>query len=121
MPDLPEEAERNLHDDFRRRRVRVAPPKALGDVMSQLLSRRGYAHVQAAASCESAWREAVGQKLAPFTRPGDVRRGTLQVTVANSSVLQELAFVKTQVVKRLAQLAPEHKIRSVKFRLGAID
>ena len=89
--------------------------------MSQLLARRGYAQVQSAALCESAWREAVGQKLAPHTRPGNVRRGVLEVLVASSSVMQELAFVKAKVIKQLAQLAPDQKIRDVRFRVGPIE
>ncbi|MEX2174496.1 MAG: DUF721 domain-containing protein [Pirellulaceae bacterium] len=120
MPSTDED-EQYLQDDYRRRRVRIPPPKNLGDVMSQLLAKRGYAQVQAAASCEGAWRTAVGVKLSPHTRPGNVQRGVLQVTVRNSSILQELAFVKAKVVKQLAALAPEHKIKDVKFRLGEID
>src|SRR4029450_10919753 len=113
--------QRSLFGDYHRRRVRLPPPKAMGDVMSQLLARRGYAQVQAAALCESAWRTAVGEKLAPPPRPGNVRRGVLEVLVATSSVLQELAFVKAKVIKQLAQLAPDQKIRDVRFRVGPLD
>jgi predicted nucleic acid-binding Zn ribbon protein len=113
--------ERTLLGDYRRRQVRIPPPKAMGDVMSQLLARRGYAQVQSAASCESAWRTAVGEKLAPHTCPGNVRRGVLEVLVTSSSVLQELAFVKAKVIKQLAQLAPDQKIRDVRFRVGPLE
>jgi len=116
-----DETERNLDGDYRRRRVRIPPPKAMGDVMSQLLARRGYAQVQTAASCESAWRSAVGDKLAIQTRPGNIKRGVLEVLVASSSVMQELAFLKAKVIKQLAQLAPDQKIRDVRFRVGPLD
>jgi predicted nucleic acid-binding Zn ribbon protein len=116
-----DETERNLHGDYRRRQVRIPPPKVMGDVMCQLLARRGYAQVQTAASCESAWRTAVGDKLAADTRPGNVKRGVLEVLVGNSSVLVELAFLKTKVIKQLAQLVPEQKIRDVRFRVGPLE
>jgi len=116
-----DETERNLHGDYRRRQVRIPPPKAMRDVMSQLLARRGYAQVQTAASCESAWRTAVGDKLAAQTRPGNIKRGVLEVLVASSSDLQELAFLKAKVIKQLAQLAPDQKIRDVRFRVGPIE
>ena len=96
-------------------------PKAMGDVLSQLLAKKGYGQVQTAANCESAWREAVGAKFAPHTRPGNVRRGVLEVLVSNSSMHQELAFLKAKLVKALATLAPEHKIRDLKFRVGPIE
>jgi predicted nucleic acid-binding Zn ribbon protein len=115
------EEERDLHDDYGRRRVRLPPPRPMRDVLSQLLARRGYAQIQTAAGCEAAWREAVGQKLAADTRSGIVRRGVLEVMVRNSSVRQELAFVKAKVVQALTKLIPEQQIRDIRFRVGMID
>src|SRR5882724_8782721 len=93
--------ERNLHDDFRRKSIRIPPPKPMRDVLSQLLAKRGYAQVQTAATCDAAWREAVGNKLAADTRTGNVRRGVLEILVRNSSVRHELGFLKTKIVKTL--------------------
>ena len=120
MP-LENDDERYLHDDYRRKQVRIPPPKPMRDVLSQLLAKRGYAQVQSAASCEAAWREAVGQQIASDTRPGCVRRGVLEVLVRNSAVLQGLAFEKTKIVKKLMKLVPEQRIRDVRFRVGAIE
>jgi predicted nucleic acid-binding Zn ribbon protein len=113
--------ERNLHDDYRRKRVRIPPPKPMRDVLSQLLAKRGYAQIQTAATCGNAWREAVGHKLAADTRPGNVRRGVLEVLVRNSAAVQELGFLKTKIVKMLSTLVPEQKIKDLRFRVGAID
>ena len=60
-------------------------------------------------------------KLAPHTRAGNVRRGVLEVIVANSAALHELSFVKAKVIKTLAKLAPDQKIRDVRFRVGTLD
>jgi hypothetical protein len=115
------EDERNLHADYRRKQVRIAPPKAMRDVLGQLLARQGYARMQSAAGCEAAWREAVGVKLAADSRPGVVKRGVLEVLVRNSVTLQELSFVRVKAVKALAKLIPEQQIRDVRFRVGALD
>ena len=40
--------ERNLHDDYRRKQVRIRPPKPMRDVLSQLLAKRGYAALKSA-------------------------------------------------------------------------
>jgi hypothetical protein len=77
--------------------------------------------VQTAASCAAAWREAVGEKLARDTRVGNVSRGVLEVLVRNSSINQELAFLKAKIVKSLALSAPEQKIRNLRIRVGPID
>jgi len=113
--------ERNLHDDFKRKSIRIPPPKQMRDVLSQLLAKRGYAQVQTAATCDAAWREAVGQKLAADTRPGSVRRGVLEILVRNPSVSSELGFVKAKIVKTLTKLIPEQKIRDLRFRVGNMD
>jgi predicted nucleic acid-binding Zn ribbon protein len=116
-----DEDERYLHDDYHRKQIRIPMPKTMGNVMGQLLAKRGYAQVQTAAMNAAAWREAVGDKLARDTRPGNVSRGVLEVLVRNSSINQELSFLSAKIVKTLASLAPEQKIRKLKFRVGAID
>jgi predicted nucleic acid-binding Zn ribbon protein len=118
----PEELDqRNFHQDYQRKSIRIPSPKPVREALSQLLSKRGYAQVQTAAGCEAAWREAVGPKIAGDTRPGSVKRGVLEVLVRNSAVVQLLAFEKTRIIKTLTKLIPDHKIRDVRFRVGAID
>jgi predicted nucleic acid-binding Zn ribbon protein len=107
-----------LLDDYRRRRVPVRPAKQVSEVISQLLVKKGYAQVQTAAAYEAAWQKAAGPRLGPQSRAGNVKRGVLEVTVKNSAVLQELQFMKVQLIKSLAQSAPESKIKDVKFRVG---
>src|SRR5262245_51503952 len=102
-----DEDERNLYEDYNRKQVRIPSPKPVRNVLSQLLAKRGYAQVQTAAGCQAAWCEAVGEKLAGDSRPGNVRRGVLEVLVRNSSALHELSFVKAKVVRTLKQLIPE--------------
>ncbi len=120
MP-LQDEDERNLHSDYRRKSIRIPPPKPMREVLSQLLAKKGYAQVQTAATCEAAWREAVGQKLAGDTRPGNVNRGILEVLVRNSAAAHELGFLKTKIVKMLTKLVPEQRICDLRFRVGTID
>ena len=113
--------ERNFRQDYQRKSIRIPPPKPVREVLSQLLSKRGYAQIQTASTCDAAWREAVGQKIAADTRPGNVKRGILEVLVRNSSVLQVLAFEKTRIIKTLTKLIPNHQIRDLRFRVGALD
>ncbi|WP_254512925.1 DUF721 domain-containing protein [Anatilimnocola floriformis] len=115
-----QQAERYLQDDYRRRRVPVPQAKKMGDVVGQLLVKRGYANVQQAASLDAVWTAAVGERLAPQTKAGQVKRGVLEVFVLNSAVMQELAFVKAKLVKTLATTAADQKIKDIKFRVGKL-
>ena len=53
---LQDEDERNLHSDYRRKSIRIPPPKPMREVLSQLLAKKGYAQVQTAATCETGSR-----------------------------------------------------------------
>jgi len=96
-------------------------PKRMADILSRLIARKGYGRLQSTAIFEDAWRTAVGQLLAGQSRPGSVRRGTLEVIVQNSAVAQELQFNKQQVLGKLKKLVSDYVIHDIRFRVGAID
>jgi predicted nucleic acid-binding Zn ribbon protein len=96
-------------------------PQPIADVLAQLMARRGYARESAAASCEAAWRAAAGTAIAKMTRPGNVRRGVLEVFVANSTLLQELGFQKIQILTRLKESHADDSIRDLRFRIGPVE
>jgi predicted nucleic acid-binding Zn ribbon protein len=95
-------------------------PVAIGNVLSELMARRGFARVQSAANYEAAWREAAGPLVAQYTRVGQLRRGSLEVIVANSTLVQELGFQKQELLKNLASLMPDEGIKNLRFRVGSI-
>jgi len=96
-------------------------PQTIGNVLSELMARRGYGRIQSAEACDAAWREAAGPLVAKYTRPGQVRRGTLEVVVANSTLVQELGFQKHGLLERLAELLPDEGITNIRFRVGSIE
>ncbi len=112
-----EDIERTRGDQRYKPRAR---PKKMGDVVSQLLARRGYGQQETSAALAEAWKIAAGEGIAAQTRVGTVRRGTLEVVVANSAISQELTFRKAQLVGELALRLPDHKITNVRFRTGIV-
>jgi predicted nucleic acid-binding Zn ribbon protein len=96
-------------------------PQTIGNVLSELMARRGYGRIQSAAAYDAAWREAAGPLAAKFTRPGQVRRGTLEIIVANSTLVQELGFQKSALLKCLAESLPDEGIKNIRFRVGNIE
>jgi predicted nucleic acid-binding Zn ribbon protein len=106
--------------DIARRQRYLGGPQRMADAVAQLMARRGYARVQASAELDEFWNAAVGAALAAHSRPGALRRGVLEVTVANSAVMQELEFMKRRIVQELTRMAPNQKIRNLRFRIGTI-
>jgi len=103
------------------RRYYARRPKKIGDVLAQLITLRGYGRFQADANLEQAWQAAAGGTLGRATRAGRIRRGNLEVTVTNSTVVQELTFQKPQILAELARQLPDARIRNLRFRVGTID
>jgi predicted nucleic acid-binding Zn ribbon protein len=97
------------------------PPKAIGNILAELMARRGYAQVQAASQCTDAWRQAAGELLARHSRATLIKRGVLEVICSNSTMVQEMSFQKAGLLKRMAELLPGDKIRDLKFRVGPVQ
>ena len=96
-------------------------PEPIGEILAQLMARRGFARVQSASAHEAAWCEAAGELATQYTRVGAVRRGRLEVVVANSTLIQELTFQKPALLEALGRLLPDEKISDIRFRVGPIE
>lgn len=96
-------------------------PKPIGNILAELLAKRGYARVQSAGLSADAWRQAAGEQLAALSRPGNLRGGKLEVLVKSSVLVQELGFRKQELLTRLNQLLPNENIRDLKFRVAPLD
>jgi hypothetical protein len=95
-------------------------PQPIGDILAQLMARRGYARVESGGTCAAAWREAAGEAIAACSRATEVRRGVLQVFVEHSTMIQELGYQKSGLLERLAELLPDENIRDLKLRVGPL-
>jgi predicted nucleic acid-binding Zn ribbon protein len=107
--------------DYRRRRVPVSSVKKMGDVVGQLLVKRGYGNVQQAQSLQQLWQGVAGEQYKVNTKAAQIKRGVLEVLVANSAVMQELTFVKAKLVKALAQTVAEQNIQNIRFKVGSVQ
>lgn len=96
-------------------------PKALSDVLGELFTVRGFARVRARQELEEAWANAVGEAFSRQTRLGEARGGILNVTVAGSALLAELAgFQKPALLAALRAGAPGTPIQDIRFRVGVV-
>ena len=95
-------------------------PKKVAEVISQVVQRRGYAQVRNLGEWNDAWRAAAGEAFAAVTEVGQLRRGVLEVTAANSLVMQELGFEKERILQELKTARPDAGLKQLRFRVGKI-
>jgi predicted nucleic acid-binding Zn ribbon protein len=96
-------------------------PRQLSEILGELFTVRGYGRLLARQELEDAWNAAVGEPYCRQTRLGDVRHGVLNVTVAHSTLLEELvAFHKPSLLAALRTSAPASPIQDIRFRVGEV-
>lgn len=92
--------------------------KPIKDVLAQLIIRRGYGREIDHEEMEQVWESIVGQNMAENSKPKQPYRGTIEVIVKNSTVLQELSFKKHRLLQDFQEKMPEKTIRDLRFRIG---
>jgi hypothetical protein len=96
-------------------------PRPLSDILGELFTVRGYGRLRARQELEEAWNAAVGESNSYQTQLGEVRRGVLNVTVAHSTLLEELAaFHKPALLAALRSGAPATTIHDIRFQVGLV-
>ncbi len=94
-------------------------PQLLSLALSELIALRGFARSRAEQDLEGTWRRVIGDDWAPATKPLQITRGVLTVEVRSAALLGELtAFHAQALTTRFQELAPQLRVKSIKFRLG---
>lgn len=110
----------SMHTQIDQRRPHIRQPKKMADVLSNLMSKRGYARELSTSSLDDIWQQTVGPRFAGDTRPGNIKRGVLEVLVSSSAVVMELEFEKKKLLTKIQAAAPDQKIKDLRFKVGAI-
>lgn len=97
------------------------PPAPLGDLLRRWLDRQNIEHELTQASIQLQWPEIVGQKLAARTEPRYLHDGVLTVAVASSAWLNELNFMRADLVKRINSVLGRHAVGAILLRSGRVE
>lgn len=97
--------------------------KSLAEILSEMTFLRGLGKNETRSKLIEQWNVVISNFFSPeivkFTVPGSIRNGRLTVFVNGSSaILQELTFIKQNVLTKWNQLYPEEKLRSLLFKQG---
>lgn len=67
------------------------------------------------------WQQAVGEQIANNTAPANVRNGVLFVNVASSVWMQQLNFLRDQILEKLnARLSNKSQLKEIRFKIGVL-
>ncbi len=109
--------EKRLLEELQQRSRPVGPhAKSFKAVVKNWKIRRNLNSQRTTEMTELQWSAAVGETLAAYTRPGLIRRGTLDVYVDSPLVLQELTMRKADILSALQENLPDHGIKGLRFK-----
>ena len=67
------------------------------------------------------WEQAVGRAIAANTRPAAFKGDLLIVHATSSSWLQQLRFLKADILSKVNQHLGQAKVKDIKFKIGPVD
>lgn len=103
------------------RRPAMRIPVSVGEVIEEVLKKRKLPYVREDRALRLVWRRSVGETIDNNTRPERIERGVLTVRVASSPWLQELRFLKEEIIVRFNEVSGLAPISDLRFLLGQVE
>jgi hypothetical protein len=98
----------------------MAKPKLIRSVLESALKGLEIDFQLKAYSIWGAWEEIVGEPVAHQTQPRSIRNRILFVDVSHPTWVQQLQFLKPQLLEKLNGFFGEPLLQDIRFRLGKI-
>ncbi|MFH0901746.1 MAG: DUF721 domain-containing protein [Pseudomonadota bacterium] len=103
-----------------RKRNKYLEATPLGQLVAAILKRYGVVEPLQEARIMRAWKSAVGEQIAARAWPERLKGHVLTVGVANSTWVQELSFLKQQIISRLNQGCSDPSlVTDIRFSLAS--
>ncbi len=67
------------------------------------------------------WQEAVGDMIAANTRPAAFKGNLLIVNATSSSWLQQLRFLKPEILQKVNHVLGNVSVKDIKFKVGPVE
>lgn len=100
------------------RRKRQTKLQPIGEVLFSVLKRRGMASKIEENILFKLWPQAVGPQIASKTKPDSFKNGILFVKTVSSVWVQQLHFVRQDILDKFNQLSSKQTIKEIRFLVG---
>ena len=111
---------RTVKKDPMRKRYQSAKLQQIGDILQRALKKRQIPLQIDDRRLREAWVQAVGPRIAAQTQPDAIKRTVLFVKVANSVWMQQLHFMKREILEKFNHLRPDNPVKDIFFAIGKV-
>jgi predicted nucleic acid-binding Zn ribbon protein len=94
----------------------MAKPVRVGDALNKMLKSLGLDKYAKQAEAAQVWPEVVGERIAEVTQVVTVENGVMRVSVRDSLWIQELSFLKNEIISRLNERLGDEIIKDIRLR-----
>jgi hypothetical protein len=92
--------------------------QSIGEILFSSFKGKGVAAKIEENSLIKLWPKAVGQQIALQTQPDCLKNGTLFVKTTSSVWVQQLHFMKEEILQKLNELAGKIAVKDIRFSVG---
>ncbi len=92
----------------------------IGNLLQRWIRKNGMEDQVQRYTLQARWEEVVGPRLAARTRPDNLYRGRLKVRVANSAWLNELTFMRDEIITRITAVFGRKVVRELNLVVGEL-
>jgi predicted nucleic acid-binding Zn ribbon protein len=103
-----------------RRRYQSAKLQRIDDILHKTLKKHHIPIKMEDRRLRSVWFQAVGPRIAAHTHPGSIKKAVLFVKVANSVWMQQLHFMKQDILEKFNHLNSRDPVKDIFFAIGEI-
>jgi hypothetical protein len=107
-------------DDAMRRRYQSAKLQRIDDILHKALKKHHIPLKMEDRRLRTVWSQAVGPRIAVHTHPDCIRKSVLFVKVANSAWMQQLHFMKQDILEKFNHLNSRDPLKNIFFAIGEI-
>jgi len=102
-------------------RERMRRPVSITEVLSDGTGRPAMADKFRRYGLWNRWRELVGSEVAAHSQPARWQGGTLVVRVEHPAWIQELTYLKPQMIASIKERLPKTPIKDIRFEVGKLE
>jgi len=102
-------------------RKKTAKPLLVGDILQEALKRRNIQIDCRDQEIVTGWEKTVGPQIFQQTRPEKIRNKTLYLKVSSSAWMQQLQFMKPELIEKVNTALGKEAVNNIFFNVGVIE
>lgn len=103
-----------------RKRPKMKRPVPIGDLLAGALQGSPAARLLKEGAIWQLWDETVGPQIARRAQPAAIRNGVLTVVVSSAPWLQQLSFMKAELLVKLNRAIGEEMVKEIYLKAGSV-